>query len=78
MARAAAEGSTNPRAEIIVRQRQQPPPNDWFGGEAESGLPQRSCLTTEPIGLTFRTGLGGTRRCHCAPSDHLNCDAGAG
>ena len=66
----------NPRTEIIVRQRQPPPPNDWFGGSTEDGLPHGSCLTDDEMGLTFHTGFGGTLNCACDASiDYLQCDA---
>lgn len=65
----------NPRTEIIVRQRQARPGSDWFGGTSESEQPHRSCLTDEPFGFRWLTGLGGNRPCECVPSDRLNCDA---
>ena len=68
----------NPRTEIIVRQRQGRPESDWFGGESESGQPHRSCLTDEPFGFSWLTGLGGSKPCECVPSDRLNCDATSG
>ena len=68
-------GTTNPRTEIIVRQVQEAPPSDWFGGDKEQELPNRSCLTDEPIGFSFRTGIGGGKHCRCVPKSHLNCDA---
>ena len=67
----------NPRTEIIVRQAQDAPPSDWYGGHSEDGLPHRSCLTDPAIGLTFTTGLGGTLPCGCSPKSYLNCEATA-
>ena len=65
----------NPSTEIIVRQRQPPPPSDWFGGYQEGGLPHRSCLSDEQIGLRFHTGFGGGLPCQCDTTlDYLNCD----
>ena len=67
--------TTNPRTEIIVRQRQEVPPSDYFGGLKESNLPSLSCLTDEPMGFRFMTGVGGTLPCNCRPGAYLNCDA---
>lgn len=66
----------NPRTEIVVRQNQNAPISDWYGGHTEDDAPHRSCLSDEPFGMagTFTTGLTGTRPCVCVPSDRLNCD----
>ena len=58
-----------------MRQVQEAPPSDWYGGNKEQDLPSRGCLTDEPIGFRFQTGIGGVKDCKCVPSSHLNCDA---
>ena len=60
-----------------MRQAQDAPPSDWYGGHTEDGLLHRSCLTDPAIGLTFTTGLGGTLPGGCSPKSYLNCEATA-
>ena len=68
---------TNPRAEIIVLQKQVRSDDPWGESRAEDVLPSRSCLADAPMGFRFRTGLDGARPCVCTPADTLNCDATA-